>query len=359
MTSNCWRASLVLTLISCSKPAEDRSGYSVLTQIDTIVTAASTSLSRPTEVTVGPDGLLVVVDYGADMIALLDSSGAIVRTIGRTGAGPGELRRPRGLRVLADTIQVLDSENGRIARFSVRGEFLGADVMPPRATGGEISFCPGGGAVLGLNGRHDALAQRLPKGASDGPHLGTLVAPAPAIWDFRALKQEIFDGRVPDAIRNAAVPYCSGDGMVWLLIQTEGRVEAYSARDSLLWQLTLTEPEFPAIKTDFFQKNRQDSSAFRLLGLNYFAQASEIGNRLWVLLRAASGVAPTILVITKEGHVTKRLRVEGLQNIQGFAVDPAHHWLYLLDMDNLAVFRVALPTDVLMQPNPRLQLTGP
>lgn len=73
---------------------------------------------------VGPDGRVFVPDEGSMRIFVLDSAGALVRTIGRKGAGPGEFDQFNGLRALADgRLAVLDVGNARVSFFSATGDF--------------------------------------------------------------------------------------------------------------------------------------------------------------------------------------------------------------------------------------------
>jgi hypothetical protein len=64
-------------------------------------------------------------DYKSRQLFLFDSTGALVRRIGRQGQGPGEFAGGNGLVTLPDTGAVLwDSQNARISLFSASGDFL-------------------------------------------------------------------------------------------------------------------------------------------------------------------------------------------------------------------------------------------
>jgi hypothetical protein len=65
-----------------------------------------------------------VFDYQSNRLFLFDSAGALVRRIGRQGAGPGEFASGSGLTVLGDTgLAVWDPRNARISFFTASGDF--------------------------------------------------------------------------------------------------------------------------------------------------------------------------------------------------------------------------------------------
>ncbi|HET8770198.1 MAG TPA: 6-bladed beta-propeller [Gemmatimonadaceae bacterium] len=73
---------------------------------------------------VGPDGRIFVYDWSTHAIFQFDSTGALLRRIGRHGAGPGEFNQNSGMVVLPDGgLAQFDSRNGRISFLSSAGDF--------------------------------------------------------------------------------------------------------------------------------------------------------------------------------------------------------------------------------------------
>ena len=89
-------------------------------------TADDTTLFGETfEFDVGQDGRLYVYDRPGNAIFLFDSSGALVRKIGRQGSGPGEFNGNGGMVILRDGRLVQwDSRTARVNFFSADGDFL-------------------------------------------------------------------------------------------------------------------------------------------------------------------------------------------------------------------------------------------
>jgi hypothetical protein len=114
--------------------------------------------------------------------------------------------------------------------------------------------------------------KRQLRSPSPGAFLGRAVVPAPPFWDFAAIKQQIWSGEVPAALRNVTLPVLEDDGSSWLLLQAEAVVERYDPADSLRWRVPLDLPELAAIREDFFRRNLADSAAFRFIPLSYFVR---------------------------------------------------------------------------------------
>ena len=81
--------------------------------------------NRPTNLAIAPNGDLYVSDgYGNARVHQFSRSGALIRSWGTPGTGPGEFRLPHGIAVLADgRVLVADRENDRIQVFDPEGRY--------------------------------------------------------------------------------------------------------------------------------------------------------------------------------------------------------------------------------------------
>ena len=71
------------------------------------------------------DGRVAVLSGGNRQLALFDASGRLIRTIGRSGRGPGEFSRPDHLQYIPpDTLAVWDSWFGPVSLFDPEGRLL-------------------------------------------------------------------------------------------------------------------------------------------------------------------------------------------------------------------------------------------
>ena len=325
----------------CSRDASPSSGDVALGAVDTLVPAGSTELVHPAEIAMA-GGILYVVDLGASAIIALDTSGVVLRRIGRPGSGPGEFQGPRDLFVDRDSLRLVDQGNGRIQVFATNGSFMRA-LPAPDALGGDVSFRVDGTGLVARNGFDSTLARRLDANGIARARLGRPVKAIPQQVNFAELKSQVMRGLVPDALRNLTLPALGPDGSCWLILHAEGTVEHYSPADSLVWRVTLHEPEFGRIRAKFFSDNRADSAANRLFILSYVTTARVVGQELWILVRQPSDAATLILVLSRAGVVRRRLRIPGAHGVRGFALDSALRSLYLLAYDDAAILRVRLP----------------
>jgi len=78
----------------------------------------------------GADGRLYIYEHSTQDIRVFDANGAYLKTIGRRGAGPGELGNAEGIVFASDgALWVRDAANGRFSRFDADGNVLDAWTM--------------------------------------------------------------------------------------------------------------------------------------------------------------------------------------------------------------------------------------
>jgi hypothetical protein len=71
------------------------------------------------------NGILAVANGGTNEIRVFSPGGQLLRTIGRSGSGPGEFRNLILLGRAADTLLIADHINSRITRYLIDGTLLG------------------------------------------------------------------------------------------------------------------------------------------------------------------------------------------------------------------------------------------
>ncbi|NNG15679.1 MAG: 6-bladed beta-propeller [Gemmatimonadales bacterium] len=322
----------------------------VISSVDTLVPAEAELFERPSEATLGRDGLLFITDAGASRIFVFDTTGQMVREIGRAGAGPEEFQGPRSLTPIGDTLLIVDGFNARLQRVTSAGVFLGTSLLPHVALGGAVSLASGptGGAhmLVSTRGRDNSLAMLLDEAGAEVRRLGLPPAALPEMIDFVEVKREIGEGRVPAMFRALAVPVLAPDLSAWLVLVAEGEVWRYSATGDLLWTARFEGPEFERIKARFFELNRADPNPSRFFPLNYVAAARQQDQNLWLLLRMPEDEGAHLVILSPDGSILARIQVPAATGVRAFDVDAESRTLYLMAYYDGALLRARLPGDL-------------
>lgn len=83
------------------------------------------SFSGPTDIAIDSDGNIYVVEYAANRVRKLSSSGAAITQWGTGGSDNGQLSAPHGIAIdRNDNVYVADTGNNRIQKFTSDGRFL-------------------------------------------------------------------------------------------------------------------------------------------------------------------------------------------------------------------------------------------
>lgn len=90
------------------------------------VDAQDYTLTSVSSIEVGPDGEMYVAQSDEGMVRVYDASGLYLRSIGRRGDGPGELRSVDAMGWKGDSLWVVDIPSARVTFFSARGRTLQA-----------------------------------------------------------------------------------------------------------------------------------------------------------------------------------------------------------------------------------------
>lgn len=248
--------------------------------------------------------------------------------IGREGDGPGEFRAPARIAVTDTLVHVIDGGRSSLQQYRLDGTHV-ADhrIGDAMVSGGEVSR--EGAVIVPTSGTDSALA-RLYSLAGSTRRIGAPIVPWKT-WDLVAMKAEIAKGRVPDQLRNDAVPAFGADDTIWLLVQTEAEVRRYDADGRLVWRRVLDVPEIQEARREFFRRNAADDRPMALALFRSMTAAREVGDRLWVLMHGESGTRRAVFYVLDRdnGHVVGRVSVDVPDAVNRFAIDATRGKLYL------------------------------
>jgi hypothetical protein len=312
--------------------------------MDTLLTTASELIGGVYDLALSPDGDLYVADYGYKHVLVVGPDGAVRRTIGSQGSGPGEFEMPYVVRADADSVRVLDAAANRVQIFDSAGVLVRSYRLDAPSLGAGRAFRSDGSLAATIDGLDNAMILLLDAAGARVGTFGEPIVPAVTFHDFAALKAEIRDGRVPDAYRNQATLAWSPDHSLYLAFLAEPQVRRYDAAGSLLWTRTLDEPVLRSAQETFVRKNIEEQNPSRIYSLQYVTDAAVVGGDLWLLLNTADEDDGLLLVLrSDDGAVRRRVVFPGLPNTGFFAVDQSRRRLYMAPRGEASVLILELP----------------
>lgn len=326
----------------------------VISQVTLLVTETDLTLARAADVAVDARGSIYVLDHQDRRVVVLDGEGRLERTIGGPGEGPGELgARPIDLGIVGDELFVYDLRRRTVDQFGVDGTFIrqysivtypvpgyavsfGADRLA-LASGGVL---PGGGlaTVVGLDG-------------SEPQEIGEPVASwGQAEWE--AFTDDAGRGVMPQPLRNAVHVVLSGDGGLWLFLQTERELRRYDAEGVLRSSVPIALDVGDAIEEAYFDWYADPKNQIALRFLALVVDGIEIDGRLWLLWGSWEGMEGLITVHDGSGELLHRIRFPALYEAgapvapRRFAVDPAAGRVYVVAPSASSLWALELPEGV-------------
>jgi DNA-binding beta-propeller fold protein YncE len=110
-------------------------------QSEVLGSIAPPAVDQPSDIAIGPDGSIYLVDGVNNRIVVTDANGNMQFSFGRSGGGAGELRHPMGIDISKKgQVFIADTGNHRIQVFDPRGRFL--YMFPVKTAPGEKPAAP-------------------------------------------------------------------------------------------------------------------------------------------------------------------------------------------------------------------------
>jgi hypothetical protein len=129
---------LLVAACACSGTEAGRAVPDVPIPLDTVpLVTLGAEGSPPLTGVVGAtvvDGRIVVANAGTHELLFFDRSGALQRTVGGRGDGPGEFQNLRWIQELGGRVFAYDLDLFRLSEFDAEGEFLGSVNVIPAET---------------------------------------------------------------------------------------------------------------------------------------------------------------------------------------------------------------------------------
>lgn len=274
-----------MVLITAACGGDDRSDEAPIDEAareeraEVLISTADALIGAISDLVVDKDGVVYAVDRQASQVHVVEGAGQ-VRSLGRPGAGPGEFSQPASVLKQGDTLFVVDWGNGRLQGLSASGASLFTRPLPP---GYPPSLGADGRFVRPTLGADSVLAVIHAPDLSVIAPIGQIVGVPTNRIQLGRMKQEIQEGKVPDIFLNTAEAVVGGDAATWLYVPARGSVQRFDRMGSEVFSVTLDEPEREALFDRFVSENAE-KPANSFAPLRYIADATVVGEDLWVLL---------------------------------------------------------------------------
>lgn len=218
----------VPTTIGSFSDAFERETTVTLEQSDSMPLVVITDLVQ------GPDGTLAASDFSEGHVRLFDSSGKILRTIGRKGNGPGEFLGPVAVRWdRARQLHVLDLHRMLISTFTRDGQLVRETKLASAGNASDFAPLNDGGYLLLRVSQAPELLARIDSA-------GGLVKTYLPIADYRPTGQ-----KSADVWRQALVPSMDVRGdTAWVAISTADSVWAVDLRSGGTTSFSIRPPDY-------------------------------------------------------------------------------------------------------------------
>jgi hypothetical protein len=343
--SGCGRAPVPLT------PVE----Y-VLGPPEVVVSEESGALASPTDLTLDSQGTLYVLDRMDKRIVRVTPDGRSAGTIGRPGEGPGELTDPIAFGVDAgDSVRVFDFGSGAIEVFSGTGVFVRQYRPDIVGIPSRIEFGPDGRvAYAGTHPTSEgALVAELDQSGTQTGLLDTLVRAETTIPPD--LLEQVHQRRLPDFMRNSALPVLTGDGGAWLFLQTEAVLEHFAVDRTRDVRRRVAVPEMNAIANAFFDWYARVQAPDMLRYFAYLQDATATPGSVWLLWQTAADRPGLITLHNSRGDLCARILLRGVEEDarqtdaemrpprRRMAVDVSRSRVYVLDQSTAQVWAFPVP----------------
>lgn len=282
-------------------------------------------------------GVVYAVDGRTSQIHVVEGP-AQVHSLGRPGAGPAEFSRPRTLHKRGDTLLVVDWGNGRLQGLSPSGTMLFTRPLPP---GYAPSLGADGRLVRPTMGMDSALAVIHAPDLSVIAPIGQIVGSRRNMVDMRGMKEEIQQGKVPDLFLNTAEAVVTDGGATWLYVPARGSIQRFDALGREMFSVTLNEPEHELLFDRFVSENAT-KPANAVSPLRYIADATPVGEDLWVLLGSSTAGPAALRIIHADGRIGDRIECPDVTGATQLAVDQERGFGYFVKRDVAELVRVNL-----------------
>lgn len=333
-----------IAALGCGREIPAARQTTIVLAADTLASAEAGAFFRPADMVLLPSGEIAVLEYTPSAIVVIDSStGAVARSIGQPGQGPGQLAQPLGLQLIGDTLATLNVGNGRIERFLTDGTLLDSRAAPISPQPVRFVLNPDGGMLVPTAGEDSTLLHVIAPDWTLIHRIGKPRVPFTRQYDRDAFRVQAERLEVPDYYGNDVLAAMSPDSVFWLAFAATPEVTAFAKDGNVIAEWRLPDSLSMPILEQYRERNREATDTPRFHPLLYFADIRHDDELIWVLLRNSPEEDARVVVLDQLGTMLGDLVIAGAKDAWRIAPARRAGWLYLSSASASEVYRVALP----------------
>lgn len=298
------------------------------------------SFDNPVGIAVSEEGKIYILDSNDNNIKVFQNDGAFLKTIGREGDGPGELRRPWIFKFIRDRIYIADANNRRVQVIDMDGKYE-AGYKAPIAFGKGMAFDAQGNLYLNTQGlRSPNLISVYDNQGNFLKEFGGLEGKSFDFYDFTLIKGQIKKGQIPDSMKNDLMLIANEKGGLYAVHSSLNKLKKFSNKGGLLFVVEIEAEEYENIYREFRERNKElENKPNVFYPLRYVNDLSmdQEGN-LYVLLNVPARMI--IYVFSPDGAFKGKLL--GVEDSVNRITISAKGALYALSQDTHYIYQFKL-----------------
>lgn len=338
---------IALALGACSseefekKPQEAAQIDIPFEKLESFLSFQEDSLAVPTSIKFIDPDTVAVLDNELSSVLIYNTEGKLLNQMGKQGKGPGEFTQPAGIRVVNNSIFVLDFGTRNIHEFEAAGDFKKAHSYKGEMIGfAQISVLGPGEFLSTVNGTDGNLLEYKPSPDSSFYFGEALVKPSETV-NMQQFKKQVGNEEIPDLFKNIALTGYDSQNF-YVFLQSFSRLQKYDRNGELIWEKELDLPVNQLIIDYFFEanKNMQGNAVYPLSYANGMQVAEEA---IYILMNVPDGETQMLVMIDKNGGIQKIYQMGSKDSsFSNFTINPAENMLYLIDHSIGKIYRTTI-----------------
>jgi|AntRauTorcE11897_2_1112592.scaffolds.fasta_scaffold00097_25 hypothetical protein len=333
----------IFLIWGCGETERPENSEPELVTIDTLyqfMDFENHGISRPTALTLMPNGNLAVADRQIQKITIVTPDGDSVAQFGKEGRGPEEFLSPGQVEVASGMLNVVDISQYKVLEYDFDGNYIDSYGFETKAFDRNIALDDDREYYSAAAGEDNKLIQWTDTKTDSTFLFGEAKIEEIEEMDIEAARNDIINGRVPDYFKNNA-NVILGESHVYTFLDSYSELRKYDLEGNLIWEKELALPDNENLKTDIIEaaKNVPNNLPF----LRYTVDVKVIGSDIYLLGGKPSESPQHLTKINEDGMIKAFYKMSDAEMFFGsFTINPENKTIYLSEFMTGKVYKGSL-----------------